>query len=148
MTTRTLGDSARRFSFVGAILGAALLSVACRSESVEARRGEAGGVARAVEALRQAPNAGKAPFLKALQSAPCHAEDVCAVKTACVDAYVLEEAARSALSAVRARTRTADGLTADAVDLLANAEHDLGRSRELTKACADLEAAARRKYGL
>ena len=114
---------------------------------MEARRGEAASVARAVEALRQAPNAEKAPFLKALKAAPCDAEDVCALKKACVDAYVLEQAALDAVSAVRARTRTADGLNSDAVDLLANAERDLGRSRELTKACADLEGAARRTYG-
>ena len=114
---------------------------------MEARRGEAAGVARSVEALRQAPNAEKAPFLKALKAAPCAAEDVCALKKACVDAYVLEQAALDAVSAVRARTRTADALNSDAVELLANAERDLGRSRELTKACADLEGAARRKYG-
>jgi hypothetical protein len=130
------------------LLALALVSAGCRSESVEARRGEAAGVARAVEALRQAPNAEKAPFLKALKAVPCDAGDVCTLKKACVDAYVLEQTALDAVSAVRARTRTADGLNSDAVDLLANAEHDLGRSRELTKACADLEGAARRKYRL
>ena len=127
---------------------AAVACVACRRESAEALRGEAAFVARAVEALRAAPNAEKAPFLKALQAAPCAADDVCGLKKACVDAYTLEQAALDAVSAVRAQSRSSDGLNASAVELLANAEHDLGRSRELTKACADLEGAARRKYGI
>lgn len=129
-------------------LGAALACAGCRRESAEARKGEAAGVARAVEALRQAPNAEKPPFLKALKAVPCTADDVCELQKACVDAYALEQSALEAVSAVRSRTRTADALNSDAVDLLANAERDLGRSRELTKTCADLEGAARRQYGL
>lgn len=132
-----------------ALLVAASLGVAaCHQQSEESRKAEAAVVARAVEALRQAPNDGKRPLLKALEATPCEAADVCSLKKACTAAYTLEQTALDGLRAVRAQSKTGAGLGAEAVELLTSVEKDLARSRDLAKACADLEAKARRQYSL
>jgi hypothetical protein len=154
---RAPGGDVRRFRSWGRAVVASLWTVAtllgnlvtgCKLESEEARRGEAGNVTHAVEALRNAPNESKRPFLTALESTTCRSDDVCALKKTCVEAYSLELGALDALSAVRKDTSGGDSLGTAAVELLGRAEQDLTRSHDLATTCADLEGAARRRYAL
>jgi hypothetical protein len=133
-----------------AILGALAL-FACRAhgENDEAARVEAGRVARAVEALRQAPNGQKAPLLSALRNVTCTASDVCALKNSCVAAYSLELGALDALRAVRRATENEGApVPSAATDVLSRVETDLSRAALDEKACADSESDLERKYSL
>jgi hypothetical protein len=130
------------------VLGASAI-VACHGEGDEARRAEAGRVARAVQALRDAPNDEKRVRLGALRQERCTAEDVCALRDTCVAAYSLEVAALDSIDAVRRATREpAAPVPSGAGELLARAEAELRRAEGLTKSCADLEGAARRAHRL
>lgn len=122
--------------------------VACHGEAAEARRAEAGRIAEAVRALRAAPNDAKRPLLRLLHDAPCSAADLCGLRKSCEDAYGLELSALDGISAVRRAVRTADAVPPEAAQLLTRSEGDLRRAAELTKACADNEGEARRRYSL
>jgi hypothetical protein len=133
----------------GAILFVVLSGCRAHGESAEAVRAEAGQVARAVRTLRDAPNEAKAPLLDALSATPCSANDVCAARDACAAAYGIQVQALENLHAVRrAATGSTDPVPSAAVDVLARAESDLRRAADQEKACADLEAALTKKYGL
>jgi hypothetical protein len=86
--------------------------------------------------------------LTALAETPCSAEDLCALEKSCKDAYALELSATDGLATVRHAVRAADPLPKEAAELLAQSEAELRRAVELTRACADREAEARRRYSL
>jgi hypothetical protein len=123
------------------------LAWACHGEADEARRVEAGRIARAVHTLRVAPNDAKRPLFAALKSEKCSFDEACTFQSTCVSAYQLELDALDSIAAVR---REMDGpiVTPESVKLLAQAETGLTRAKELSKTCADLEGALRRKYNL
>ncbi len=130
--------------FVAAVLS----SVACHGERAEARRGEAGRVTHATEALRWAPHDGKRPFLEALKGLECSGSDLCALKKTCTDAYTLLVEIEDELGAVRRATADARAPAPRAAALLAETEAKLHRSAELARRCADAEAVVRSRYGL
>ena len=138
---RCAGSTAR-------LVAASLVVLACRGEAEEARRAEAGRVARAVELLREAPGEGKRPLLAALKQVACSAEDVCQLKQRCLDAYGVHAGAVEALAAVRRELQGASGASPASGELLRRAESDLERASALARECADLEGAARRAYRL
>jgi len=120
----------------------------CRGEKDEAHRAEAGRIAHAVEALRAAEASGRPPLLKALEQEACESADVCATKEKCLEAYGLERQALESLRAVRRAANADAPLPEQAPALLAQAESVLTRSREVAKACADLEGSLRRAHAL
>ena len=121
----------------------------CHGEAAEAQRSDAGRLVHAVAELRDAPNDGKRPLLKALEQLDCAAPDLCEFRKTCVSAYSLDVDALDGLDAVKRATADARvPVSKSAVELLARSEGALGRSVELAKRCADLEGEARRRYSL
>jgi hypothetical protein len=128
------------------VFAVTLVSVACHGEAVEARRAEAGRIAEAVRVLRVAAPEEKRPLLKSLGEIRCSAEDLCALRKSCQDAYALELSATDGIAAVRHAVREPDPVPTEAAALLAQSEGELRRAVDLTKACADSEAETRRRY--
>jgi hypothetical protein len=122
--------------------------MACRTETDEAGRAEAGQVAHQAELLRNAPNAAKPPFRKALDQLACTRPDVCKLRRTCSDAYALQEQALAAIASVQNAVATPGEVPPGASIVLARAEADLARSKRWAMECADLEGAIRRKYRL
>ena len=103
---------------------------------------------RAIEMLRAAPNEGKRPPLLALEHTQCTAHDVCALQKACVTAYRTQVEALEGVAAVRRAVRDTAVVPPETTELLSRAVSALGDAERLATQCADLEAAARRKYSL
>lgn len=129
---------------VGAMTGV----VACHGEAAEGRRAEAGRIAEAVRALRAAAPEEKRPLLKSLGETLCSAEDLCALRKTCEEAYELELSANDGIAAVRHSAQADDPVPKEAAALLGQVEGILRRAVELTKTCADREAETRRRYSL
>ncbi|HVU05677.1 MAG TPA: hypothetical protein VHE30_28205 [Polyangiaceae bacterium] len=129
-------------------LALSLLASACHGERDQAVRSEAGRVAEAVRKLREADGAAKRPLLVALEHETCTAEDVCALRKTCADAYTLQVTALESVAAVRHANEDGKPLPPEAMALLAEASAKLEASNAATKTCADVEGAARRKHGL
>ena len=138
----------RVFPFVASAALGAVQACHGHGEADESRRAEAGRIAEAVRVLRAAPNDGKRPFLKSLREVGCTAEELCALKQSCADAYELEVTAFDGISAVRRSVRGADPVAPDAIELLTKSEANLKRARDLTRACVESEGAVRRRYSL
>ena len=108
-------------------------------------KAEAGLISRAIDVLRDAPNASKGALLDGLKSVNCSVPDLCELQRVCVDGYGQHVAALS-------ETERAKGLLASGGDA-SEASRTLDYARaELAEAapkiahCADAEGAARRKY--
>jgi len=126
---------------------AALVSVACHGEADEARRADVGRVSEAVRKLREAPNEAKRPLLLALQQTPCAADDAVTLRKSCSDAYEPLLAALDDIGAVRFAMQSGASKAVD-VTLLQRSESRLKEAEMLTKACADLEGAMKRRYSI
>ena len=118
----------------------------CGSSREAAEQQSAARIARAVEMLRDAPNAAKAAALDGLGKVDCNGAEVCAARDACAAAYrthteavTLTEAAKLAL---------AEGKDADAAKLLGSAQQKLTAASSKVSDCTDREAALRRRYKL
>lgn len=126
-----------------------LVLFGCRGEHEQAMRAEAARVLRAVELLRDAPNAEKADRLARLRGEACSDPTVCELKTACVQAYTLHvqglERARVARAALDpdAGTERLDQVG----QLTEQAGRDLARARPATERCATLSGELRRSIG-
>jgi hypothetical protein len=127
-----------------------LLGAGCDGEQEQARRAEAGRIAHAIAALREAPNEAKAPRVAALEREACSVQELCELKRSCVDAYrLLNQGLEASRVARRALDADAGAAAAQRVaELVRVTERDLGRARELTGRCSELEAEATRRYGL
>lgn len=126
----------------------ALLLVACHGEAEQAHRTEAGRITHAVENLRNAPNAKKAPYLTSLERTPCSVPDLCALKRACVDAYRRQLDALGAVRAVKKALQTDGGpaLAHSAAVRLGSAQKQLADANRRAHHCADLQGAVERRY--
>jgi len=128
--------------FLGRLASIALLCVsliACRSAEARAREAEAARLAQAIDALRNAPNEGKAPLLAALERNECVHPKACELKQTCVAAYRLLESARSASARARDLLAERDGGPAAAIAAAGEvnrAESELLRAGDLTERCA------------
>jgi len=137
-------------AFLVAAIALVVTALGCKGEREQAERAEAGRIAHAIAALRDAPNEAKPPRIAALDSEKCTSEALCELKRVCVDAYRTHvrglEAARIAARALdsdgesQARERIAE--------LVAASERDLVRARELVRRCSDLESEVVRRFGL
>ena len=111
---------------------------ACHSREAELAA-SAGQVARAVEALRNAPNEAKAPLIASLEKSECRDAKACELKATCVSAYRLLESARGASANAKALLGKRDGGAPAAVEAaleVNRAQSELERARELSERCA------------
>jgi hypothetical protein len=108
-------------------------------------KAEAGLITRAIDVLRDAPNAQKGGLLDGLKSAACAVPDLCELQRVCIDGYGQHVAALSETE--RAKTLVAvGGDAAEASRALDFARSELAEAAPKIARCADAEGAARRKY--
>jgi hypothetical protein len=106
----------------------------------------AGRIARAIEVVRDAPNAGKATALSQLSKLACSGPDVCETRDACRAAYALHVEATTLTQA--AKLKLSQGDSAEAAKLLGSSEQKLTEASPKVEACLTREAALRRRYKL
>lgn len=119
--------------------------VACSSAAEAEAKQSAGRVARAIEVLREAPNAGKSEALLALGKTACSGPEVCETRAACQAAYA-EHVEALALIAV-AKLKAAE-LPEEAAKLLGSAQTKLTAGEAGVMTCTEREQALRRRYKL
>lgn len=137
----------RRRRPVSKLLIAALSLVACRSEQARAFEAEVAGLARNIDALRDAPNEGKAPLLEQLKTAACNDARVCALKSQCIRAYQEHGAGLEGSERARQLLSLGDGdrvAALAAATELKQAEERLASAKELTERCATAEGELQR----
>ena len=121
------------------------LAGACGFGPSASDKAEAGLICRAVDTLRDAPNAAKQQLFAALRSASCAKPDLCALKQLCLSGY--EQHLRGLDETARAKALlSAGGGDAEARKALDSAQAALERAAPLLARCADDEGAAQRKY--
>jgi hypothetical protein len=126
-----------------ALLLPALCLVGCPASDGPARS-EAAQLSHAVDALRNADNAAKAPHLRSLRETACNEPDVCAVRSTCVAGYELHLGALSAMSGAQAVL--SDAGPDAAARVLDQAKADLERAHGLTERCTEVQGEMVRKY--
>lgn len=119
-----------------------LLTAGCRSGASRQLEAEALGLARYIDALRNAPNDAKPVLLGALRSARCQSAEACALRELCVDAYTRHVEALNASSRARALLAEPDGGTSASIaaaQQIARAELELERGSALASRCASAQ---------
>ncbi|HEX3777583.1 MAG TPA: hypothetical protein VHV51_24105 [Polyangiaceae bacterium] len=130
---------------VAAASFAAVSFCACSFGPSATEKAEAGNLSRAIDLLREAPNAQKPELFTALQSTSCETPDLCELKRICESGYAKH------LSGLR-QTAAAKSLLADGgadgevVNALAAATAALEEAAPQIAQCADAQGAAHRKY--
>ena len=129
-----------------ALLAALLVTLCqCSFGPSAAEKAEAGRISRAIDLLRDAPNAQKSELFGQLQSAGCEAPDLCELKRQCEAGYAqhlsgLEQTAR-------AKALLADGgAEAEVLAALDSAHRSLAEAEPQIAKCADAQGVAHRKY--
>jgi hypothetical protein len=127
-------------------LGALLFSLCqCSLGPSASEKAEAGRISRAVDVLRDAPNARKSELFAQLQSAPCETPELCELKRQCVAGYA--QHLQGLAQTTHAKALLADGGAAAEVNqALDAAKNALSRAEPLIAQCADAQGAAHRKY--
>jgi hypothetical protein len=123
-----------------------VFGVACRSQREIDEQQSAARVARAIELVREAPNAAKAGPLTDLANVSCIGAEVCKARDACAAAYT--EHVEAVTLTAAAKQKLADGDAGEAAKLLNASEQKLTASAPKVTACTDLEASLRRQYKL
>lgn len=106
-------------------------------------RDEAASLSRAVDDLRDAPNADKASKLKALRALGCNHGDTCGFRDQCAEAYA--EHVKGVEGIAKAKALEDPFMSAAE---LKKAEESLESAGEKTAACADRQGALIREYRL
>jgi len=135
-------------SFRIALCVALGLTSACRSQESRALEAETARVSRAIDAVRNAPNAGKAPLLRALESEPCAQPPACELKGLCVRAYSRHVDSLTASERAKLLLDAPDGGTEAALaaaSAVNEAEAALSEAQRLTEACTAAQGELRRK---
>ena len=130
---------------------AGLAALACAlggcSSTVDAEaKQSAGRVARAIELLRDAPNASKATALAELGKLTCAGPEVCETRAACQVAYAEHVEAVALTEAAKLKLK--DGQAEAAAQLLGSAETKLGQANTKVQSCTERQLALRRRYKL
>ena len=131
---------------LGPLLAAACFALGCSSSEDALAKQSAGRVARAIEVVRDAPNAGKATALAELAKLSCSGPDVCETRDACQTAYALHVEATTLTQA--AKLKLNEGDAAAAANLLGASEQKLSDASGKVSSCMDRESALRRRYKL
>ncbi|MCB9589074.1 MAG: hypothetical protein H6718_26915 [Polyangiaceae bacterium] len=119
------------------------MSGATACDDKTAIRDEAASLSRAVDELREAPNADKASKLKALRALGCNHADTCGFRDQCADAY--GEHVKGLEGIAKAKAMDDPFMSASE---LKKAEEALKAAEEKTAACADRQGALVRQYRL
>ena len=130
----------------GPLLAAFCVPLACSSSQDALAKQSAGRIARAIEVVRDAPNAGKATALAELAKLSCSGPDVCETRDACQAAYALHVEATTLTQA--AKLKLNEGDSAAAAKLLGASEQKLAEASPKVEACTTRESALRRRYKL
>ena len=130
---------------MSAAFAALALCGACALGPSANQKAEAGRISRAVDLLREAPNAKKPELFAALQKEPCETADLCELKRLCSAAYAehlsgLEQTARAKAAL------TDGGNDSEVATLLETAQVALSHAAPDIAHCADAQGAAQRKY--
>ncbi len=123
---------------------AALLS-GCSLGPSASDKAEAGLITRAIDVLRDAPNAQKGELLDGLKSASCSAPDLCELQKQCVDGFGQHVAALSETERAKGLLKSG-GSDTEAAQALDYASKELAEAAPKIAKCADVEGAAKRKY--
>ena len=102
-------------------------------------------VTRAIDVLRDAPNAQKGALLDGLKSVSCAVPDLCELQRVCVDGYGQHVAALSETERAKALVASGGDAT-EAGRALDYARSELAEAAPKISHCADAEGTARRKY--
>ena len=111
------------------------------------QKAEAGRLSRAIDVLREAPNAQKAELFSQLQGASCETPDLCELRRLCTAGYAQHLSGLS--QTARAKALLADGgaqAEAQASQALDAAKTALSAAEPQITQCADAQGAAHRKY--
>ena len=109
------------------------------------QKAEAGRISRAIDVLRDAPNARKLQLFAQLQGAPCETPELCELKRQCAAGYA--QHLQGLAQTTRAKALLADGgADAEVSQALDAAKSELSRAEPLIAQCADAQGAAHRKY--
>ena len=111
------------------------------------QKAEAGRISRAIDVLREAPNAQKAELFSQLQSAACETPDLCELKRLCTAGYAQHLSGLG--ETAHAKALLADGgaeAQAQASQALDAAKNALSAAEPHIAECADAQGAAHRKY--
>lgn len=119
--------------------------LACPSHDAELKA-SADQVARAVEAVRNAPNDAKRAPLDALTKMACASPDVCAVRDACSKAYTLHVEAVELTQ--MAKLAMAEGKTPRASQLAISAQQQLSLAKAPVDDCVQREGQLRHRFKL
>jgi len=129
-----------------AAASAALAALACSSSQDGLAQQSAGRLARAIEVVRDAPNAGKAKALAELGKLSCTGPEVCETRDICQAAYALHVEATTLTQA--AKLKLGDGDPTAAAQLLGAAQQKLSQASAKVETCTTHESALRRRYKL
>lgn len=111
----------------------------CRSSEAREREAEFARIGHSIDALRNAPNEGKAPLIQALEKEGCRDQSACALKETCLSAYRLLDSARAASQNAKTLLDDRDGGAKKAVAAaleVNRAQTELERARDLSERCA------------
>ena len=128
-----------------ACLAFATLAASCSLGPSASDKAEAGLLTRAIDVLRDAPNAGKGALLDSLKAASCTIADLCELQKQCVDGYGQHVAALSETERAKRLLKSA-GSETEAAQALDYAAKELAEAAPKISKCADAEGAAKRKY--
>jgi hypothetical protein len=139
------------------LLSGCLLLFGCQTKSASAEdpdddvtRGEAARLCHSIDRLREADNAQKGEWLRALAQEPC--SRLCQLKQVCESAYQEHVSALDAIREVKAygAELPAPGSSAGAqiTEKLADAERRLRESRKLASQCVESQSEVKRRFRL
>jgi hypothetical protein len=122
-----------------------LCATACSLGPSASQKTEAGQISRAIDVLREAPNAQKPALFAQLQRAACEAPDLCELKQICSAGYAMHLGGLS--ETARAKALLADGgADAQVNQALEAAKAALTQAEPQIAKCADAQGAVHRKY--
>ena len=108
-------------------------------------KAEAGRISRAIDVLRDAPNAQKGELLGALKAVACEVAPLCALQRVCVDGYGQHVLALSETARAKALIAAGDA-QGEAGMILNSAKVELAEAAPKIARCADAQGAAHRTY--
>jgi hypothetical protein len=126
----------------GALL---LCATSCSLGPSASEKAEAGQISRAIDLLREAPNAQKPALFAQLQSAHCETPDLCQLKQACSAGYAMHLGGLSETARAKALL-AGGGADAEVMQALEAAKAALSQAEPQIAKCADAQGAAHRKY--
>jgi hypothetical protein len=119
----------------------------CSLGASAGEKAEAGRISRAIDQLRDAPNARKSELLDALKAVSCETAELCELQRTCVDGFGQHVFALAETTRAKSLMSTAEG-AAEAARILDFAQSELAQAAPKISHCADTQGATKRKYKL